>query len=241
MKKTVYFIGFFLLLQGIVGCKHGVDIKKTDDKVPAKIPVEGKEKTVVKTEKEAEVMNETTEKKLEKGTYAMIKVTHGGEDAGEIVVRLYPDKTPITVQNFVGLAQGTKEFDDMATGQKKKARFYDGIIFHRIIDGFMIQAGDPTGTGRGGPGYKFGDEIVSELQFNKPGLLAMANAGPGTNGSQFFITVAATPWLNGKHTIFGEVVEGMDVVMKIAKVPTGAGDKPVKPVAMEKVDIKVVE
>ena len=143
---------------------------------------------------------------------------------GDIVINLLGDHAPKTVANFVGLASGTKEYRDPETGQKTTGRFYDGLTFHRVIDGFMIQGGDPEGTGRGGPGYTFADEFHPDLVFNKPYLLAMANAGPGTNGSQFFITVGPTPHLNRRHTIFGEVADqaSRDVVDKIAKVRTGA-------------------
>src|SRR5512139_1951518 len=133
---------------------------------------------------------------------------------GDIVIHLFPNHAPKTVANFVGLAEGTQEYADPKTGQKTTGRFYDGLGFHRVIDGFMIQGGCPLGTGTGGPGYTFKDEVNSGLAFDKPYLLAMANAGPGTNGSQFFITVGATTWLTGKHTIFGEVADqaGRDVV-----------------------------
>ena len=158
---------------------------------------------------------------------------------GDIVINLFADHAPKTVKNFVGLATGTKEYTDPETGQKKTGKFYDGVVFHRVIDGFMIQGGDPLGTGTGGPGYTFADEFHPELAFNKPYLLAMANAGPGTNGSQFFITVAPTAWLTGKHTIFGEVADqaSRDVVDKIATVKTARGDRPLSPVVIETVDI----
>ncbi|NYG54185.1 peptidylprolyl isomerase [Nocardioides perillae] len=156
---------------------------------------------------------------------------------GDIVVTLFPDHAPTTVDNFVGLAEGTKDYQ--ADGGKSSGPFYDGLVFHRVIDGFMIQGGCPTGTGTGGPGYTFKDEIHPELAFTKPYLLAMANAGPGTNGSQFFITVGATPWLTGKHTIFGEVADqsSRDVVDKIATTRTGAMDKPTEPQVIESVTI----
>ncbi len=157
---------------------------------------------------------------------------------GTIVCKLFDKETPVTVANFTGLASGTKEYTDAKTGQKKKSRFYDGIIFHRVIPSFMIQGGDPLGTGTGGPGYQFQDEIVSSLVFDKAGKLAMANAGPGTNGSQFFITVAPTPWLNGRHTIFGEVTQGQDVVEAISKVDRDASDRPKTPVVIKKITIK---
>jgi peptidyl-prolyl cis-trans isomerase A (cyclophilin A) len=158
---------------------------------------------------------------------------------GNIKIQLFPDKAPKTVENFVGLAKGTKEWTDPKTGKKEKKPLYNGTIFHRVIKGFMIQGGDPLGKGTGGPGYQFGDEFSPDLHHSKPGMLSMANAGPGTNGSQFFITVAATPWLDGKHTIFGEVVDGLPVVMKISEVKTGAMDKPVEDVVIK--DIKIEE
>ena len=157
---------------------------------------------------------------------------------GVIEVRLFPDHAPKTVENFVGLAEGTKDYS--ADGGRSSGPYYDGLTFHRVIDGFMIQGGCPTGTGTGGPGYTFKDEPHPELVFDKPYLLAMANAGPGTNGSQFFITVGATPWLNFKHTIFGEVADqaSRDVVDAIAKVRTGPMDRPVEPVVMEQVVVE---
>ena len=157
---------------------------------------------------------------------------------GKIKVQLLPDNAPKTVANFVGLAEGTKEFTDPKTGQKTKRKFYDGLTFHRVIQNFMIQGGDPLGTGTGGPGYKFEDEINPTLKFDKPGILAMANAGPNTNGSQFFITEVVTPWLNGNYTIFGYVTEGMDVVKKIAGVSVDFSDKPINPVIINSVTIE---
>jgi len=156
---------------------------------------------------------------------------------GKIRVRLLPDHAPKTVDNFVGLAQGTKSWRDPRDGKEKTEPLYDGTIFHRVIPEFMIQAGDPTGTGRGGPGYQFEDEVKSGPSFTKPGYLAMANAGPGTNGSQFFITEAPTTHLTGKHTIFGEVLEGMEVVNAIARVPRDGMDKPKTDVVLERVEI----
>jgi peptidyl-prolyl cis-trans isomerase A (cyclophilin A) len=149
---------------------------------------------------------------------------------GEIVLKLFPEKAPKTVENFVSLAEGTKEWSDPKSGQKAKRPLYDGTIFHRVIPDFMIQGGDPLGTGTGGPGYKFADEIGPDNKFAKPGLLAMANAGPNTNGSQFFITEVPTPWLDKGHTIFGEVVRGNDLVGKIARAGNGT-------VKLEKVTI----
>ena len=162
---------------------------------------------------------------------------------GPIRVQLFPDHAPKTVQNFVGLADGSGEWTDPKTGKKGEGPLYDGTVFHRVINGFMIQGGDPLGTGTGGPGYRFKDEIHPELVFTKPYLLAMANAGPGTNGSQFFITVANTPWLNAKHTIFGEVADqaSRDVVDKIAALPVGAMDRPAQDVVIERVAVENVE
>jgi peptidyl-prolyl cis-trans isomerase A (cyclophilin A) len=173
--------------------------------------------------------------KRKPGTYAIFETNQG-----TIVVELFPNDAPITVKNFVDLAEGNKEWKDPRTGETKKTRYFDGLVFHRVIPEFMIQGGDPTGTGTGGPGYRFQDEFKPNLKFDKPGRLAMANAGPGTNGSQFFITEVNTDFLNNKHTIFGQVVEGMDVVRKIARVPRDGNDKPRTPVVMQKVTIERV-
>lgn len=156
---------------------------------------------------------------------------------GTFKARLFEDKAPKTVANFVGLAQGTQEWTDPATRAKVSRPFYDGLIFHRVIDGFMLQGGCPTGTGTGGPGYQFADEFGPGLKHDRPGLLSMANAGPNTNGSQFFVTLVPTPWLDQKHAIFGEVTEGMDVVLKIGKMPTGRNDRPVKDIVIQSVVI----
>jgi peptidyl-prolyl cis-trans isomerase A (cyclophilin A) len=155
---------------------------------------------------------------------------------GPIVIRLLPDQAPKTVRNFVELAQGTREWTDPRTHQRTTARLYDGTVFHRVIPRFMIQGGDPLGNGTGGPGYQFADEFHPDLSFNRPYLLAMANAGPGTNGSQFFITTVPTPHLNRKHTIFGEVIEGQQVVDEISHVPT-TRDRPDSDVVLESVEI----
>ena len=159
---------------------------------------------------------------------------------GEIVIELFPDQAPKTVKNFVELATGAKEWVDPNIGEKVKTNLYDGTIFHRVIPGFMIQGGDPLGSGMGGPGYNFADEFHGELNFDKPYLLAMANAGPNTNGSQFFITVAATAWLNRKHSIFGEVKDAASqkVVDAIAAVKTGANDKPASAVKINSISFK---
>ncbi|MGO8817019.1 MAG: peptidylprolyl isomerase [Terriglobia bacterium] len=166
------------------------------------------------------------------GQYAVFDTT-----LGEITCELFPDKAPVTVQNFVGLANGTKEFVDPKTKERIKRPFYNGLVFHRVIPEFMIQGGCPLGSGTGGPGYKFQDEFSKDLSFDQAGRLAMANAGPGTNGSQFFITVAPTDWLNNRHTIFGQVVKGLDVVDKIVNTPKGSQDRPKTAVVMNSVKI----
>jgi peptidyl-prolyl cis-trans isomerase A (cyclophilin A) len=167
-----------------------------------------------------------------KDLYATLETSEG-----TIVVKLFSKDAPKTVANFVGLATGEKEWKDPTSLQMTKKPLYDGTIFHRVIPNFMIQGGDPLGQGTGGPGYNFEDEFQSDRVFSKPGILAMANRGPNTNGSQFFITVAATEWLNKRHTIFGEVVKGYEAVDKISKVPTTGPNKPMTPVVISKVTI----
>jgi peptidyl-prolyl cis-trans isomerase A (cyclophilin A) len=158
---------------------------------------------------------------------------------GKFTVKLFDAEAPNTVANFVGLAEGSKEWTDPRTGQKGKKPYYNGTVFHRVIDGFMIQGGDPLGQGTGGPGYKFADEFHATLRHTGAGILSMANSGPNTNGGQFFITLAATPWLDNRHSVFGEVVEGMDVVKKIGSTPTSKpGDRPLKPITIESVVIE---
>ena len=171
-------------------------------------------------------------------TYATLHTNQG-----DIKLELFPNQAPKTVRNFVGLADGSQEWTHPGTRQKMNSPLYSGTIFHRVIGGFMIQGGDPLGQGTGGPGYKFGDEFHPELSFNRPYLLAMANAGPNTNGSQFFITVAPTPHLNMRHTIFGEVADqaSRDVVDAIATTPTGRMDRPKDDVVINSVDIETVE
>jgi peptidyl-prolyl cis-trans isomerase A (cyclophilin A) len=156
---------------------------------------------------------------------------------GDIVVELFEDKAPKTMANFIGLASGTKEWTDPKTGEKVKRPLYNGTIFHRVIPGFMIQGGDPLGNGTGGPGYRFEDEFHPDLKHNKSGILSMANAGPNTNGSQFFITHKATPWLDGKHTVFGEIIKGQHVLDAIAKVGRDSRDRPTKEIVLQQVII----
>jgi len=170
------------------------------------------------------------------GVYATFDTSEG-----TIVCRLFEAEAPITVKNFVELAEGSREWTHPHTRAKSKTPLYNGTIFHRVIPDFMVQGGDPAGTGMGGPGYQFQDETKgSPHKFDKPGKLAMANSGPGTNGSQFFITVAATPWLTGNHTIFGEVVEGQDIADKITKLPRNRQDKPNNDVVLKSVTIERV-
>jgi len=170
------------------------------------------------------------------GVYATFNTSEG-----TIVCRLFEDEAPVTVKNFIELAEGSREWTDPRTGKKSNSPLYDGTIFHRVIPDFMAQGGDPTGTGMGGPGYKFQDETKgSPHKFDKPGKLAMANSGPNTNGSQFFITVAATHWLTGNHTIFGEVVEGQEIADKITAVARNRQDKPIKDVVLNSVKIERV-
>ena len=173
--------------------------------------------------------------KLENGLYATFVTS-----LGNIVCKLHEKEAPLTVENFIGLASGTKEYVNSKTGEKETGKFYDGLIFHRVIPNFMIQGGCPLGTGTGNPGYKFGDEFSPNLKHDKPGILSMANSGPNTNGSQFFITVVPTPWLDNKHTIFGEVVEGMDVAEKIVNAKS-IRDTPIEDIVLEKLERKRVE
>jgi peptidyl-prolyl cis-trans isomerase A (cyclophilin A) len=156
---------------------------------------------------------------------------------GNFTVELFEAQAPKTVANFIGLAEGTKEWTHPGTKERSHAPFYDGVIFHRVISGFVLQGGDPLGQGYGGPGYQFEDEFHPDLRHDRAGILSMANAGPNTNGSQFFVTLGPTPHLDRRHAIFGAVVEGMDVVEKIGKVPTGANDRPKTPVVMNSVKI----
>jgi peptidyl-prolyl cis-trans isomerase A (cyclophilin A) len=172
---------------------------------------------------------------MDPGTYAHFDTTEGS-----FTIRFFDKEVPRTVANFVGLAEGTKEWKDPATGEMKKAPYYDGVIFHRVINGFMIQGGDRLGQGTGGPGYQFADEFHPSLRHDKAGILSMANAGPNTNGSQFFITLDKTPHLDNKHSVFGQVVSGLDVVKRIGAVATGRQDRPLTPVVMNRVTIERV-
>jgi peptidyl-prolyl cis-trans isomerase A (cyclophilin A) len=174
--------------------------------------------------------------KLKPGTYA-----HFTTSEGNFTIRLFDKEAPKTVENFVGLAEGTKEWTDPRNGQRGKKPYYDGLIFHRVIDGFMIQGGDPLGQGTGGPGYRFADEFNPKLRHSKAGILSMANSGPNTNGGQFFITLGPTPHLDDRHSVFGEVATGMDVVKKIGSTPTNKQtSKPLKDIVIKSVKIERV-
>lgn len=170
---------------------------------------------------------------LPTGVYAQFVTTEGNFTA-----RLFEQEAPKTVENFIGLAQGTREWTDPRTNKKVKQPYYDGIVFHRVITGFMIQGGDPLGQGIGGPGYTFADEFHPKLRHDKMGMLSMANRGPNTNGGQFFITLAPTPHLDDRHSVFGEVVEGIDVVLRIGTTPTDARDRPLKDVVIKSIAIE---
>jgi peptidyl-prolyl cis-trans isomerase A (cyclophilin A) len=165
--------------------------------------------------------------------HAVLRTNHG-----DIEIQLFEKRAPRTVANFVGLATGKRTWEDPETGEEKNEPFYDGLIFHRVIEGFMLQGGDPTGSGRGGPGYQFDDEFHDELRHDREGRLSMANSGPNTNGSQFFITLGRTPHLNDKHSVFGQVVDGMDNVKEIGNVETNRNDRPAEQVVIESVDVE---
>jgi peptidyl-prolyl cis-trans isomerase A (cyclophilin A) len=165
-------------------------------------------------------------------------LAHFTTSEGNFTAQLFDEDVPKTVANFAGLAQGTTEWTDPRTGKKTNEPYYNGTIFHRVIDGFMIQGGDPLGQGTGGPGYKFADEFSPKLRHSKAGILSMANSGPNTNGGQFFITLAPTGHLDNKHSVFGEIIEGMDVVKKIGKTATKPGDRPAKPITINSVTIE---
>jgi len=219
-KISVYLLAAIFCLAALCSITAGTEQK------PA---VKQKSTTLKKDEKKS--MTLTTP-----GIYATFETS-----LGNITCQLFEKEAPVTVANFIGLAEGTKEWTDPKSGQKMKKPFYNGLIFHRVIPNFMIQGGCPLGMGTGGPGYQFKDECVTSLGFDKAGRLAMANSGPGTNGSQFFITVAQTTWLNNKHTIFGQVTEGQDVMNKISNVSRGEHDKPIQNVVINKLVITRVK
>lgn len=240
----IYLVAFLLMAFGYRGTAAEGEAAKPATPVKAEpSPTETKtaEKSTKKSKKKgSEVQKEdkgasASDKKKEgkKVTHAIFETTQG-----TFKVKLFTEQTPKTVENFVGLAEGTKAWTDPKTGKETKKPFYDGLIFHRIIKDFMIQGGCPLGRGTGGPGYRFEDEIVPSLKHSKPGMLSMANAGPNTNGSQFFINVANNNFLDTKHTVFGKVTSGLDVVMAINAVSTDNNDRPLSPVVLESVTLK---
>ena len=231
MKRFSLFLITTLLLTGCSSAAEEIEVQ-TGAKVEQEMKLDEKVETSMKPD--SKTKNERQSERVSMNTAIL------NTSMGQITIGLFPNQAPKTVKNFVDLATGAKEWTDPNIGEKVKSKLYDGTIFHRVIPGFMIQGGDPLGSGMGGPGYNFADEFHGELSFDKPYLLAMANAGPNTNGSQFFITVAPTTWLNRKHTIFGQVTDpaSQKVVDAIATVKTGANDKPVQAVKIESVTIK---
>jgi peptidyl-prolyl cis-trans isomerase A (cyclophilin A) len=237
MAKTNYAKAFwiyvFAFLLMAFGFHAEAEDKQIETNTEAKAEPEAKAKPETKTNKKAE--KKVDQKgKAEKKMIAVFETTKG-----TFKVELFAKQTPKTVENFVGLAEGTKTWTDPKTNKKmENTPFYNGLVFHRIIKDFMIQGGCPLGTGTGGPGYRFEDEIVKDLKHTGPGILSMANAGPNTNGSQFFITTIATPWLDGKHTVFGKVIEGLPLVMEIGNVKTGPGDRPLEAISIKNIKIE---
>ena len=225
----IYLFAFFLHSMNT----HAAEEKSEKKVTPPSAQIKKAAKVMAKTVK----TTKKSKKKRVNRMYALMEISHGDKKLGKIKIRLFHKKAINTVQNFADLINGEKEFKDPKSGKKVKKPFYDGLTFHRVISGFMIQGGCPLGNGTGGPGYKFKDEFHPNLTHSKPGILSMANAGPDTNGSQFFITLAPTPHLDKRHSVFGEVIEGMDVVNKVAKFPT-RHDKPLKDVVMSKVWIE---
>lgn len=230
----------FAILTTIFCVSHVSFAQETPSSTPSKA-------TPKETKKETDKEKKNSPTKKGNPMFAILDIHQGDKSLGKVKVKLFYNYAPNTVENFAGLAEGTKEFTDFKNAKggdepKVKRPFYNGLSFHRVIPGFMIQGGDPLGNGRGGPGYTFDDEIHPNLSHSKPGMLSMANAGKkpdgsGTNGSQFFITLVPTTYLDGKHTVFGEVVEGMDVIKTVGDVDTDASDKPKVPVIMKTVEI----
>ena len=230
MKKLLPII-FALFLAGcqLFPAPAPSSIKLSDPKVSIITP----SPTIINTPELTPTTMSTPSAKITEAT-AIIKTSKG-----DITIELFPKSAPKTVTNFIGLSKGTIDWTNPKTGQKISGKpLYEGTIFHRVIKDFMIQGGDPLGTGTGDPGYRFADEFDPSLNFSEPYMLAMANSGPNTNGSQFFITVVSTTWLNNKHTIFGKVASGMDIVTKIENTPVGENDKPATPVTIESISIE---
>lgn len=239
-KKNVIKV-FWIYMAAFVVFVIGLQAKAQTGATPTPAAVEKTtekmaETSGMKKDKEKSKKSESKKDAAKKEAKEMIAVFE--TNRGTFKAKLFADKAPKTVENFVGLAEGTKAWTDPKTGKEVKKPFYDGLIFHRVIPNFMIQGGCPLKNGTGGPGYKFEDEFGSGLKHDRPGLLSMANAGPNTNGSQFFVTTVPTPWLDNKHTIFGEVIEGMDVVHAIEKTRTAGGDRPVEEVVIKTLKIE---
>lgn len=229
IKKVIWIYLFAFLLAAFSFRADAAETTSTEK------PTETKQtKEVKKSAKDSKAATKkATDKKKGPPMFAIFET-----NKGNFKVKFFNDKAPKTVENFVGLAEGTKEWTDPKSGEKVKKPFYDGLTFHRVIKNFMIQGGCPLGTGTGGPGYRFEDEFPAGApKHDKPGILSMANAGPNTNGSQFFVTTVPTPWLDGRHTVFGEVVEGMDVVHSIEDSKTGPMDRPAEPVIIKHIEI----
>lgn len=221
--KKVFWIYLFAFI--LAAFSFRADAKTTDKKEDTKAKSQAK---VTKEDKATKADN--------KGKKAMFAIFETSK--GNFKIKFFSETAPKTVENFVGLAEGTKEWTNPKTGKAEKKPFYDGLVFHRVIKDFMIQGGCPLGNGTGGPGYRFEDEFANGApKHSKPGILSMANAGPNTNGSQFFVTTVATPWLDNRHTVFGEVVEGMDVVHAIEGSATAPGDRPLEPIVINHVKI----
>ncbi|MDG0814786.1 peptidylprolyl isomerase [Bdellovibrio sp. PAP01] len=226
IKKVFWIYLFAFLLAAFSFRADAAETKKSDE------TKQSETKKSAKASK-ADDKAKATEKKKGPPMFAIFETTKGN-----FKVKFFADKAPKTVETFAGLAEGTREWTDPKTGEKVKKPFYDGLTFHRVIKDFMIQGGCPLGTGTGGPGFRFEDEFPAGApKHTKPGILSMANAGPNTNGSQFFVTTVATPWLDGRHTVFGEVVEGMDVVHAIENSKTGPMDRPVETVTIKHIQI----
>ena len=229
IKKVIWIYLFAFLLAAFSFRADAAETTSTEKATETK-----QTKEVKKSAKDSKAATKkATDKKKGPPMFAIFET-----NKGNFKVKFFNDKAPKTVENFVGLAEGTKEWTDPKTGEKVKKPFYDGLTFHRVIKNFMIQGGCPLGTGTGGPGYRFEDEFPAGApKHDKPGILSMANVGPNTNGSQFFVTTVPTPWLDGRHTVFGEVVEGMDVVHSIENSKTGPMDRPVEPVVIKHIEI----
>lgn len=230
IKKVLWIYLFAFLLAAFSFRADAKEASSTETKTETTTVEKSKETKKAKADKKEAAADK---KKGNKEMFALFETTKGN-----FKVKLLKETAPKTVENFVGLAEGTKEWTDPKTGKKEKKPFYDGLAFHRVIKDFMIQGGCPIGNGTGGPGFRFDDEFLpGQPKHSKPGMLSMANAGPNTNGSQFFVTTVATPWLDNRHTVFGEVVEGMDVVHAIENTKTLPGDKPAEPMVIKHVKI----